>query len=75
MAPLVFEGLPNRIDDMRRVLKSVRTFTGHLFGTCTVSTARELRSVIGSSRMKLFTPELIAGAEIFARAIPDADYR
>jgi hypothetical protein len=46
-----------------------------LFGASTVSTARELRSVMRSSEMKLFTPELIAGAEIFARAIPDADYR
>jgi hypothetical protein len=75
MAPLIFEGLPNRIDEMRRALKSVRTFTGHLFGASTASTARELRSVMGSSRMKLFAPELIAGAEMFARAIPDADYR
>jgi hypothetical protein len=75
MAPLIFEGLPMRVEEVRRVLKSVKTFTGHLFGASTVSTARELRSVMGSSRTKLFAPELLAGAEIFARAIPDADYR
>jgi hypothetical protein len=74
-APLVFEGLPNRIEEMRRALDNVRTFTGHLFDASFYATARELRSVMGSSRMSLFTPELIAGAEIFARAIPDADYR
>jgi hypothetical protein len=75
MAPLVFEGLPARIEEIRRALENVGTFTGHLFGASTTATARELRSVMRTSRMKLFAPELLAGAEIFARAIPDADYR
>jgi hypothetical protein len=75
MAPLVFEGLPARIDEIRRALENVGTFSGHLFGSRSHSTARALRSVMNSAEMTLFTPELVAGAEIFARAIPDADYR
>jgi hypothetical protein len=74
-APLVFEGLPARIEELRRALDNVGTFTGHLFDTSSYATARELRSVMASSRMKLFAPELVAGAEILAQAVPDAEYR
>jgi hypothetical protein len=71
MAPLVFEGLPRRIEEIRDALEGARVYDGSLFERSTHSTARYLRSAM--ARMDRFEPVLIAGAEILADAGSDLD--
>ncbi len=64
LSPLIFDGLPKRIAEIRRVLDGVRACDGQLLDTRSPVSARDLHSVVVSSEMKRFAPELIAGAEI-----------
>jgi hypothetical protein len=71
MAPLVFEGLPRRVEQIRDALAGVRAYDHFLFGRPTRTSARYLRSVM--RRLERLAPELVAGAEILERAGSDLD--
>jgi hypothetical protein len=73
LGPLAFDGLRKRIATIRSALDNASALGGHLFDTASYTTARHLRAAMKSSGMQLFAPELIAGADIFARAVPDED--
>ncbi len=71
-APLVYEGLPKRIEEVRESLGQVRISNGQLFGDPKNATARELRSLMAIQQD--YPAELLEGETIFADAIPDQDY-
>jgi hypothetical protein len=70
LAPLRFEGLPRRIEEIREVIEDVPLFQGRRLDTRLRVSASELRDVMRSPRMAAHEPVLLVGGEVFGRTVP-----
>ncbi len=69
LAPLVFEGLPRRNEQVREALDSVLSTRSEI-DTRRPTTPLDLRATMASPEMAVFAPVLVKGQEIFSREQP-----
>lgn len=69
LAPLVFEGLPRRVEQIRDAIDSVLSTRSEI-DTRQPTTPLDLRATMDSVEMRVFAPVLVKGQEIFSREEP-----
>jgi len=69
LAPLVFEGLPRRIEQIREAIDSVLSTRSEI-DTRQPTTPLDIRATMASPELAVFAPVLIKGHEIFGREQP-----